>query len=128
MDRTPAEAWRQISSDLMSATSAIEQWEQPLRETDAGIAGFQNFWRARRLCPSGHFTLAQVAKTVEQSIELAKTHRVGRLLAVITRLDGLPSPTLADRFFIIFCWSNQVCSHDSAVAYGSAQIWHIGRS
>jgi hypothetical protein len=55
--------------------------------------------------PSGHVTLAQVAKMVEQSIELAKTHRVRRLLAVITGLDGFPSPTLAERFFIIAEWA-----------------------
>lgn len=55
--------------------------------------------------PSGHVTLAQMAKMVEQSIELAKTHRVGRLLGVITGLDGFPSPTLADRFFIISEWA-----------------------
>ena len=55
--------------------------------------------------PIGHVTLAQVANMIEQSIELAKARRVRKLLAVITGLDGFPSPTLADRFLMVEEWA-----------------------
>src|SRR5262245_60817998 len=55
--------------------------------------------------PIGHVTLAQAAKMIEQSIELARTQRVRKLLAVITGLDGFPSPTLAERFLMVEEWA-----------------------
>jgi hypothetical protein len=55
--------------------------------------------------PSGHVTLVQAAGIIEQSIELAKTQRIRPLLAVITALDGFPSPTLAQRFRIVEEWA-----------------------
>jgi hypothetical protein len=55
--------------------------------------------------PIGHVNLAQVAKMIEQSIELAKTRQVRKLLAVITGLDGFPSPTLAERFLMVEKWA-----------------------
>jgi hypothetical protein len=55
--------------------------------------------------PSGHVTLAELSEIIRQSIELAKTQRVRKLLAVITCLNGFPSPTLAQRFRMVEEWA-----------------------
>ncbi len=56
--------------------------------------------------PVGHVTLEQAAEMVRLSIELAKRKGVPKLLAVTTRLDGFPSPSLAQRFFIASEWAD----------------------
>jgi hypothetical protein len=42
---------------------------------------------------------------IENSIELAKTQRVHKLLAVATGLEGFPSPTITQRFGIMEDWA-----------------------
>ncbi len=56
--------------------------------------------------PIGRATLGQAAEMVRLSIELAKRERVPKLLAVLTRLDGFPSPSLAQRYFIVSEWAD----------------------
>jgi hypothetical protein len=55
--------------------------------------------------PVGRVSQGQTAEMVRLSIELAKRERVGNLLAVLTRLDGIPSPSLARRFNAISEWA-----------------------
>jgi hypothetical protein len=57
------------------------------------------------LRPVGQESLDQVAEMVRRSIELAKKERVTKLLAVGTRLDSLPAPSLSQRFFIFSDWA-----------------------
>lgn len=55
--------------------------------------------------PVGHVTLAIAVEMIGESIALAKTRRVGKLLIVGTGLDGFPSPTLTERFQMVEEWA-----------------------
>ncbi len=67
---------------------------------------FQNVGDHAEFRPVGHVTLGQAVEMVRLSIELAKKERMAKLLAVLTHLDGFPSPSLAQRFFIVSEWAD----------------------
>ncbi len=55
--------------------------------------------------PVGRVTLEPPGELVRRSIELARRKRVPKLLVVMTRLEGIPSPSLARRFTVVSEWA-----------------------
>ena len=55
--------------------------------------------------PTADVCLDQAVGMVDDALEFCRTSRIGCLLVDITGFSGFPSPSLADRFWIISGWA-----------------------
>lgn len=62
----------------------------------------------------GSGSLAQAASAVQRALVTARDRKIKRLLVDARQLTGFPSPTLADRYFIVRRWATEIGSRVEA--------------
>lgn len=63
-----------------------------------------------RICryrPHGECTLSEAVELVTRAISYCRTRNVDRLLINATGLDGIPVPSLVDRFLMVEEWAQE---------------------
>lgn len=65
-------------------------------ETTNGIASFR---------PHGESTLVEVVDRIAEVISYCRDHDIGKLLVHTSALDGIPIPTLVERFLMAEEWA-----------------------
>jgi len=60
---------------------------------------------------TGAVSLEQAANAVQRVLVAARDRKIKRLLVDARQLTGFPSPTLADRYFIVRRWATEFGKH-----------------
>jgi hypothetical protein len=61
--------------------------------------------------PSGYVTLHQVVELVTSAIAYAREQKIRKLLVVLIGPSGFPSPSVAERYYLVRKWAETARGH-----------------